>query len=49
MLPLLKTDRRYESAALPELLNMQNLNRTGLFDYVSIYVYAKLNVSVSLP
>lgn len=49
MLPLLKTDGRYEAASLSELLNMQNLNRTGLFDYISIYVYAKLNVNVSLP
>lgn len=49
MLPLLKTDGRYVPASLSEQLNMQNLNRTGLFDYISIYVYAKLNVNVSLP
>lgn len=49
MLPLLKTDGRYEPISLSELLNMQNLNRTGLLDYISIYVYAKLNMNVSLP
>lgn len=49
MLPLLKTSGRCEPTSLSELLNMQNLNRTGLFDYISIYVYAKLNMNVSLP
>lgn len=49
MLLLLKTDGRCEPSPLSELLNMQNLTRTGLLDYISIYVYAKLNMNVSLP
>lgn len=49
MLPLLKTDGRDELTSLSELLNMQNLTRNGLLDNISIYVYAKLNMNVSLP
>lgn len=42
ILPLLKTDGRYETISL-------RAAEYAEVDYISIYVYAKLNMNVSLP